>query len=88
LGIGASFEGEGAEYVAYPNLRDIRWLFPAGQRTLLRSGIEELFKPGSLKGRVFKMLLSRGAVPGERVFLEKEGLSRLEEELARAFGGT
>ena len=88
LGIGVGFEDHGAGYVAYPNLRDVRWLFPAGQGRLLRSGMEELFKPRSLKGRVFKMLVSRGAVPGERVLLEKEGLSRLEEEFARAFGGT
>lgn len=79
-------KGDGREYRAYPNLRNARWLFPANHPVARRAGIEGLFQPGSPKGRLLKRLISTGILPGERVFLEDEALTRLESEVTGALG--
>lgn len=86
LGAGVRAAGEGREYKAYPNLRNARWLLPAGQATVARSGMNGLFQPSSLKGHVLKRLITLGAIRGERLFLDEEAVSRLESKLAQTFG--
>lgn len=77
----------GREYRAYPSLARVRWLVPAGSRAARGASVNELFRPASLRGRLYKGALSAGIVPGERVYLEGEPLSRLEGEMARLLGG-
>lgn len=84
LGIPLSSEEEGRPYRAYPSLSRARWLFPADTPIVRRVGIGQLFQPSSLKGRVLKRLISAGGLPGGKVSLSGESLSRLEAELADA----
>lgn len=86
LGLGVGLEGEGRSYAVYPNLREARWLFPAGRRVALRAGIREFFRPRSLKGRVFRAAVSSGGLRGRKVSLEREPLESLERELCRILG--
>lgn len=86
LGLGVSLQGGGRAYVAYPNLRGARWLFPAGRKDTLRAGIREFFHPRSLKGRIFQAAMSSGGLRGQKVALEEEPLERLERELASTLG--
>src|ERR671912_1003908 len=72
----------GRMYAAYPNLANIRWLLPANQPALRRAGIEGLYQPSSLRGRAVRTIIAAGAVPGEKVWLEEDTLSRLETKLA------
>lgn len=77
----------GREYRAYPNLTGVRWLFPANLGPVRREGMRQFFHPSSVRGRVLKPLISGGVVPGRKVYLEEEALSRLENEFGRALGG-
>jgi hypothetical protein len=86
LGIRFEFGSSGRAYIAYPNLRKARWLFPAHHPVIRRAGINGLSEPGSLRGKVLKKLIEAGAVRGERVQLEETGLAKLEAELARVLG--
>jgi hypothetical protein len=76
----------GRVYTAYPNLPDLRWLLPANRPALRRAGIEGLYQPNSLRGRAVRTIISVGAVPGERVCLQEEGLARLEKMLSLLLG--
>jgi hypothetical protein len=76
----------GRMYTAYPNLANVRWLLPANQPALRRAGIEGLYQPNSLRGRVVRTIIGAGAVPGEKVWLEEYALARLETMLASVVG--
>jgi hypothetical protein len=76
----------GRMYTAYPNLGNVRWLLPASQPALRRAGIEGLYQPNSLRGRVVRTIIGAGAVPGEKVWLEEDALARLETMLASVVG--
>jgi hypothetical protein len=76
----------GRIYTAYPNLADLRWLLPAKEPALRRAGIAGLYQPNSLRGRAVRTIIGAGAVPGERVSLQEEGLARLEKMLALVLG--
>ncbi|HEY6712049.1 MAG TPA: hypothetical protein VI055_07245 [Rubrobacter sp.] len=73
-------------YTAYPNLGNVRWLLPASQPALRRAGIEGLYQPNSLRGRVVRTIIGAGAVLGEKVWLEEDALARLETMLASVVG--
>src|ERR671921_1629592 len=77
----------GRMYTAYPNLADVRWLLPANQPALRRAGIGGLYQPNSLRGRAVRTIIGAGAMPGEKVWLEEDGLARLETMLASSMGG-
>jgi hypothetical protein len=79
-------EAAGRAYAAYPNLANVRWLFPAYQPALRRAGIAGLYQPNSLRGRAMRRIIGAGAVPGEKVWLEEENLARLETMLAPLAG--
>jgi hypothetical protein len=76
----------GRMYTAYPNLGNVRWLLPASQPALRRAGIEGLYQPNSLRGRVVRTIIGAGAVLGEKVWLEEDALARLETMLASVVG--
>jgi len=76
----------GRVYTAYPNLAEVRWLLPTNQPALRRAGIEGLYQPNSLRGRAVRTIIGAGAVPGEKVWLEEDGLARLEKMLALVLG--
>lgn len=86
LAVPVASGGEGREYRAYPTLAGARWLFPAGRPAVRRAGMRELFRPGSLKGRVAKRLISSGGLRGGRLFLDGAALGDLEDELSGALG--
>ena len=73
-------------YAAYPNLSDVRWLLPANRPALRRAGIEGLYQPNSLRGRAVRTIIGAGAVPGERVSLQEDGLASLEKKLSLLLG--
>ncbi len=81
----ASGDG-GREYRAYPTLAAARWLFPAGRPAVRRAGMRELFRPGNLKGRAAKRLISSGVIRGGRLLLDEPALNGLEAELSRSLG--
>jgi len=76
----------GRMYTAYPNLGNVRWLLPASQPALRRAGIEGLYQPNSLRGRVVRTIIGAGAVLGDKVWLEEDTLARLETMLASVVG--
>jgi hypothetical protein len=84
LGIRLEAEGPGRAYVAYPNLREVRWLLPADRPVLRQAGIRGLYQPSSLRGRTLKKLVDTGMLRGERVWLEESTLARLESAVAQA----
>jgi len=86
LGIRLELEGPGRAYTAYPNLREVRWLFPTERPVLRQAGIRGLYQPSSLKGRMLKKLVDTGVLRGESVWLEVSTLARLESTMARALG--
>jgi hypothetical protein len=86
LGMRPESGSPGRTYVAYPNLRKVRWLFPADNSVLRRAGVRGLFSPGSIRGGVLKKLIEVGAIRGEQVRLENEPLVRLESEFAQICG--
>jgi hypothetical protein len=86
LGMQPESGSPGRTYVAYPNLRRVRWLFPAGNSVMRRAGVRGLFSPGSVRGGLLKKLIEVGALRGERVRLENDPLVRLEGELAQTCG--
>jgi hypothetical protein len=86
LGIRLEPSSSGRAYIAYPNLRKVRWLFPAHHPVVRRAGINGLSEPSSLRGKALKKLIEVGAVRGERVDLEEDGLAKLETELSRVLG--
>jgi hypothetical protein len=87
-GIRLSAGGPGRAYDAYPSLRKVRWLFPADLPAIRQAGIDALFTPGSLRGRVLKKAIRVGGIKGSRVYLEDETLRRLESGLASILGRT
>lgn len=87
-GIQLGYWESGRAYIAYPSLDNLRWLFPASPSAVRHTGISELMRPGSLRGRTFKALSSAGAIRGERVWLEEDDLEQLEAELTGALGQT
>jgi hypothetical protein len=87
-GIRMSAGGPGRAYDAYPSLHNVRWLFPADVPTIRQAGIDALFTPGSLRGRVLKKAIRVGGIKGSRVYLEDETLRRLEYGLASLLGRT
>jgi hypothetical protein len=88
MGMERRFRGPGRAYTAYPNLRKVRWLFPADAPVIRRAGTRGLSSPGSVRGKVLKRLMEVGAVRGEPARLESEALARLETEMARILGET
>ena len=76
----------GRMYTAYPNLANVRWLLPAKEPALRRAGIGGLYQPNSLRGRALRTIIGAGAVLGERVWLEKDALARLERMVASVMG--
>jgi len=88
MGMQGGYRGPGRAYTAYPNLRDVRWLFPANAPVMRRAGTRGLSSPGSLRGRILKQLMVVGAVRGEPARLESEPLARLEGKMARILGET
>jgi len=73
-----SGRGSGREYKAYPNFKNARWLLPTEEPVLRRAGIRGLFQPGSLRGQALRSSIEMGILPGEKVCLEEDALSRLE----------
>jgi hypothetical protein len=88
MGMQRGYGGPGRAYTAYPNLREVRWLFPADAPVIRRAGTSGLSSPGSVRGRILKQLMAVGAVRGEPAQLESEPLARLEGEMARILGET
>ena len=76
----------GRSYTAYPSLSGARWLLPADSPALRRAGIGGLYQPNSLRGRALRALIGAGALPGEGLTLEEDGLARLEILLAKVVG--
>ena len=70
LGIRFEFGSSGRAYIAYTNVRKVRWLFPAQHSVIRRAGINGLSERGSLRGKVLKKVIEEGAVRGEREQLE------------------
>ena len=87
LGIRLEPEGQGRAYTAYLNLREVRWLLPTDRAVLRQAGIRGLYQPSSLRGRALKRLVDRGALRGEKVWLEEGALATLETAMAQALGG-
>src|SRR5829696_7397739 len=76
----------GRIYTAYPNLANVRWLLPANQPALRRAGIEGLYQPNSLRGRAARHIIGKGALQGQKVWLQEDDLARLETKLASVVG--
>ena len=84
LGLPLNFHDGGRPYVAYPNLRDFRWLLPVDP-LLRRAGISS-YAPTRMRGRVLKALIAGAWWRGDRVWLEEGPLAQLESQLGRILG--
>jgi hypothetical protein len=86
LGVRLESEGPGQTYMAYPNLREVRWLLPTERPILRQAGIRGLYQPSSLRGRMLKRLIDAGVLRGEKVWLEESTLTSLEAAMTQALG--
>jgi hypothetical protein len=86
LGVRLESEGPGQTYMAYPNLREVRWLLPTERPILRQAGIRGLYQPSSLRGRMLKRLIDAGVLRGEKVWLEEGTLASLEAAMTQALG--
>jgi hypothetical protein len=86
LGVRMESEGPGQTYMAYPNLREVRWLLPTERPILRQAGIRGLYQPSSLRGRMLKRLIDAGVLRGEKVWLEESTLTSLEAAMTQALG--
>jgi hypothetical protein len=84
LGLRFELHDGGRPYVAYPSLRDVRWILPVDP-LLRRAGISS-YAPARVRGRLLKALITGAWLRGDRVWLNEGSLAQLETRLGRILG--